>query len=269
MISATFATLALTAASLANAQYGPGGQYGGSGNNNGDSGNNGGSGNPYSNGGGNNLYNNNYGGISQYTTAVTAHATLATLSFAFLFPLGGILIRLTSWRGTWWIHALVQGFAYLLYIIAFGLGLYLSLNAPAELDLLSNAHPILGIMLFALLPFQPVLGWVHHVMFKARGQRTVWSYGHVWLGRIAITVGIINGGLGLRLAQRSGVWAPGNGVIIAYAVLAGGMWLVYAGSAVFGEVKRKRGGGDETAKGGYVVPRYQEVDMHDRPPRYA
>jgi len=69
--------------------------------------------------------------------------------------------------------------------------------------MLNQAHPIIGIVLFVLLFFQPLLGFLHHFMFKKHGRRMVWSYGHIWLGRIIITLGIINGGLGLQLAKRT------------------------------------------------------------------
>ena len=42
---------------------------------------------------------------------------------------------------------------------------------------------------------------------------------HVWLGRIAVTLGIINGGLGLRLSDNT---TKGE---IAYGVIAGLVWV--------------------------------------------
>ncbi|KAK4555589.1 hypothetical protein LTR86_007342 [Recurvomyces mirabilis] len=217
----------------ATAQYGPGGQYG-------PNSGNGGSGNPYANGGNGGNGQGGFGGLSQYTTMVTAHAVLACLVFAFLFPIGGIIVRLANFKGLWWIHGLFQTFAYLLYIIAFGLGVHLATSAPASINFFSNSHPIIGIVVFVLLVFQPILGYLHHSMFKKHSRRVVWSYGHIWLGRFVITLGIINGGLGLQLARRSGIWAPSNGAIIAYGVIAGGMWLLYMAAAVYGEIKRNR-----------------------------
>ena len=71
-------------------------------------------------------------------------------------------------------------------------------------------------------------------MFKKYSRRTVWSYGHLWLGRAAITLGIINGGLGLQLADNT---HKGE---VAYAVVAAVMYLLYVGSIVIGESKRRR-----------------------------
>jgi hypothetical protein len=57
---------------------------------------------------------------------IKAHAIMACLAFAILFPFGAISIRLLSFPGLVLVHALFQIFAYLIYIIAFGLGVYLA-----------------------------------------------------------------------------------------------------------------------------------------------
>ena len=89
--------------------------------------------------------------------------------------------------------------------------------------------------MFSFLLLQPILGILHHVFFKKYSKRTVWSHAHIWIGRIFITLGIINGGLGLRLAGSASA-----GQEAAYGVVAGLIWLVWIGAAVFGEVKRLR-----------------------------
>jgi hypothetical protein len=55
-----------------------------------------------------------------------AHGILACLAFAIFFPFGAISIRLMSFPGLVWFHAAFQAFAYLTYIAAFGLGVYLA-----------------------------------------------------------------------------------------------------------------------------------------------
>ncbi|EME89786.1 wall-associated receptor kinase-like protein [Pseudocercospora fijiensis CIRAD86] len=175
--------------------------------------------------------------LSTYRTKLIAHAVLATLAFGFFFPVGGIMIRLASFRGLWWIHGLFQIFAYILYIAAFALGVYMVTQSPID-DMLHNVHPIIGIILLVLIFFQPILGFLHHLMFKKYSRRTFWSYGHLWLGRIVITLGIINGGLGLRFARQFPLAPPSNGAIIGYSVAAGFMWLLYVISVVIGERRR-------------------------------
>lgn len=60
------------------------------------------------------------------------------------------------------------------------------------------------------------------------------SYEHIGIGRIAIILGMINGGLGLQLAGIA------SSYMIAYGVCAGVMGLLYIASIVYGEMKRKR-----------------------------
>ena len=167
---------------------------------------------------------------------ITAHAVLATLAFGFFFPVGGIMIRLASFPGLWWVHGLFQIFGFILYTVAFGIGVWMTRNFYT----LNDAHPIIGIVLFALLAFQPLLGYLHHVYFKRYNKRTIWSYGHIWFGRIAIILGIVNGGLGLGLAKRTRFMAPSEGAVIGYSVVAGFFGLAYILAAIFGERKRTR-----------------------------
>lgn len=170
-----------------------------------------------------------------------AHAIMAAAAFAFIFPVGGILIRVASFRGLWLLHAVVQVLGWLLYVAAFGIGVYMAVH----LDLMNQAHAVIGIVLFILLLFQPLLGFLHHHMFKKHARRVVWSYGHIWLGRILITLGIVNGGLGLQLAQQTRIFAPSTGAIIGYSVVAAVMWLLYVAAAIYGESKRASAPQDE------------------------
>ncbi|KAF1835840.1 hypothetical protein BDW02DRAFT_266808 [Decorospora gaudefroyi] len=171
---------------------------------------------------------------------IIAHGILAALAFVLFFPIGAILIRLGSFRGVWIVHGVFQLFAYFVYIAAFGIGVWMVNNIPV--NLLDNYHPVIGIIVFVLLFFQPILGFVHHLKFKKYSRRTIWSYGHLWLGRILITLGMVNGGLGLLLASDAPAFtgfAPTRGHIIAYGVVAGIMWLLWVLAAVYGERKKK------------------------------
>ncbi|KAH7081047.1 hypothetical protein FB567DRAFT_532356 [Paraphoma chrysanthemicola] len=170
-----------------------------------------------------------------------AHGVLAALAFVIFFPVGAIMIRLGSFRGVWLIHGIFQLFAYIVYIVAFGLGVWMVNNLP--INLLDTYHPIIGIVVFVLLFFQPILGFVHHAKYKKHSRRTIWSYGHLWLGRVVITLGMINGGLGLLLASDAPTFTafrPSRGQIIAYGVVAGVMWLLWVAAAVIGERRRSR-----------------------------
>lgn len=169
------------------------------------------------------------------------HASLAVLAWAFFFPLGSILLRLIDSKNAIWVHAGIQGFATLIYIVAVGTGIHLAekyrvVSEPTCEDqmkvfnvLTDNQfqldvyHPILGLMISALMFVQVIGGIVHHLFFRKYLRRTVISYIHIWLGRILVTAGIINGGLGLMMAYRR----PTVGQIAAYIVLAGIMWVIF------------------------------------------
>jgi hypothetical protein len=162
-----------------------------------------------------------------------AHGVLASLAFVILFPAGAIAIRLASFPGVVWLHAAFQVFAYLVYIAGFGLGVYMA----TQMNLLNAYHPIIGIVVLVAIFFQPILGFMHHLMFKKYQHRTVWSYAHIWLGRIAVTLGMINGGLGLKLANSMHMSSTKG--IIAYGVIAGFMWLAWVAATIVGNRRRK------------------------------
>ncbi|KAK6205949.1 hypothetical protein LQW54_008011 [Pestalotiopsis sp. IQ-011] len=170
----------------------------------------------------------------------TAHGALAALAFVGLFPIGAIVMRLVPGRLTWLVHGIFQLVAYAVFISAAALGIYLVRMVripPDGRSLLSvpqaNAHPIIGIIILVVLFFQPALGWFHHLRFQRFGCRTAFSYAHIWVGRIAVTLGIINGGLGLQLARAS------RSAVIAYAVIAALVWLAWVAAAVVGETRRR------------------------------
>jgi hypothetical protein len=164
-----------------------------------------------------------------------AHGVLASLAFVILFPAGSILIRLASFRGLWLVHGLFQIFAFVVYIAAFALGVWMTNQAPSQVNLIGRYHPIIGIVVFVVLFIQPVLGLIHHFQFKKHGRRTFWSYGHLWLGRLLIPIGMINGGLGLLLATETGYGRPTTGQIAAYGAIAGLMSILWAAAAIIGE----------------------------------
>ncbi|RYP63916.1 hypothetical protein DL771_009028 [Monosporascus sp. 5C6A] len=178
------------------------------------------------------------------------HGILAAIAFVGLFPLGSIFVRVIPGRFAWIIHAITQTVAYIVFVGAAVLGLYLvhmiqiPPNGASLLETSAvNAHPIVGIVILALLFFQPILGLVHHTKFKRLGRRTTWSHLHLWNGRAMVTLGIVNGGLGLRLARAS----PGS--IAAYSVVAAIMWLLWILAAAYGELRWQCGRGTEGEDG--------------------
>lgn len=158
------------------------------------------------------------------------HGIFASLAFLVFFPVGAIILRLGKFNNVLKTHIAIQIFSWLVFITAFGLGLYYGING----NYMTEAHPIIGIVLVAMMVFQPLAGWLHHRQFVRTGRRSAISHGHVWVGRVAIILGMINGGLGLELGRVE------KRYVIAYSVVAGAMGLVYIASIVYGEVAKSR-----------------------------
>ena len=64
--------------------------------------------------------------------AVITHGTVMGFTFAFLFPLGAILIRVASFRGLIWVHACIQALAYALALVGLGLGIYIAVYPESQ-----------------------------------------------------------------------------------------------------------------------------------------
>ncbi|KAK3622612.1 hypothetical protein LTR56_022077 [Elasticomyces elasticus] len=171
------------------------------------------------------------GGAHSQTGMAQAHGAMASIAFVAIFPSGAILVRLASLPGLAWIHGGLQIFGYAVFIAAAGLGIFMA-NRD---DYLQEPHAIIGILLLAVLFFMPIVGTIHHKMFKKVQKRTMWSYGHIFTGRIGIVLGMVNGGLGLQLANAESAYT------IAYGVFAGLMGAGYISVIVFAELKRAKG----------------------------
>jgi hypothetical protein len=92
----------------------------------------------------------------------------------------------------------------------------------------------------------PAIGVAHHLGFKKSGRRSIISHIHIWLGRCLITLGMINGGLGMQLANSR------RSSLAVYAVIAGIFWLMWMVAACFGEVRRMTFGRNRRTNKGYV-----------------
>jgi len=203
-----------------------------------------GDGNGNGDGSGNGFGNFNNGGpgfdVESASRARAIHGILGALSMVVLFPVGSIFMRIIPGRFAIWIHALAQLVAYCVYVAAVGLGIHLvrMVQFPGGGNLLTNErtsyHPIIGLVVLAFLFLQPVLGFIHHAKFKRMQRRQIWSYLHLFNGRIFITLGIANGGLGLWMAGES------DKLKTAYIAVAVVMWVLWMLSAIWGEWRRWR-----------------------------
>ncbi|KAK8056231.1 hypothetical protein PG993_001458 [Apiospora rasikravindrae] len=174
--------------------------------------------------------------IDQAMSVRQIHGILAAIAFVGLFPIGAISMRVIPGRFTWIVHGVFQTLAYGLYVAAAALGIRLVrlVRIPPDGASMANTHPIIGLVLLGVLFFQPLLGWLHHIRLKRTGRRTAWSHLHLWLGRSAIILGIINGGFGLELANAS------DSAVTAYSVVAAVVCLLWLLSALVFEYRRWR-----------------------------
>jgi len=176
--------------------------------------------------------------------------------------LGGILIRLGI-RSPWIvrIHAILQSLSFVIYFVAAGLGIWLirqlsdgdSYASYSSYSLWDDPHPKIGVGILVAAFFQPIFGLIHHTIYKRRvaatkaGRptkppgRTAIGTIHLWLGRLLIVLGVINGGLGLRLASYTDFAGNTRTKAIAYGIGSGIMLLLYFIFIVRGEIRRSKG----------------------------
>lgn len=153
------------------------------------------------------------------------HGFIMSVVFLVGFPIGSFLMPIV---GKWLVHAGWQIVAFAGMWIGFGIG---KIAADRDGEWFSEPHIQLGTIICVLMILQPVLGWLHHRNYLKYQRRTLVSYGHLWYGRALMIVGIVNGGIGLRLAEAS------VGLIIAYSVIGVVACLIYAAGAIHKEVK--------------------------------
>lgn len=166
---------------------------------------------------------------SNFNTVLIAHAVLGPVAFVVLYPLGAIAIRIFRFPNVVWFHAGWMVFTYLIVLTSMGLGVWLAVTG----DYLSEYHAIIGLVVVGCLLLQPITGLLHHRLFKSRGRSNAATFLHVWWGRAIVTLGIINGGLGLQLAGNTR-----NGEIV-YGVVAGFMWVLWMGIVLLAFVRRR------------------------------
>ncbi|EXJ88035.1 hypothetical protein A1O1_04962, partial [Capronia coronata CBS 617.96] len=163
---------------------------------------------------------------SNFNTVRIAHAVFASSAFLVFFPLGGILIRICHPHPCIvWIHAAIQTFAYVVFVVAAGLGVWMA----KKVDCFPTSHTIIGLVLLSLIALvQPTTQFLHHRLHPHHPRLAVYlAHTHLWLGRVLVTLGIINGGLGFQLASTSPGVAWSRAPKVAYGVVATLVWIVY------------------------------------------
>jgi hypothetical protein len=163
----------------------------------------------------------------------TAHAVLMILAFVVMFPCFALGLHLFPAKWTVSLHW--PGQLFTLAIVIAGLGVGVSM--ARDLSLVHHYHPIIGMVVVAcLVVFQPAMGVLQHRFFRRTGGKGIFAYTHRWFGRLLIILGIINAGLGFKLAH-----GP-RGAVIAASVVAGVIALGYVAVVWLGQRPWKRSG---------------------------
>lgn len=92
---------------------------------------------------------------------------------------------------------------------------------------------------------QPVFGWLHHMHYVKNQARGPVSHAHIAYGRILMLLGIINGGLGLKLSNAS------DSLVVAYAVVSAIIAVLYIALKSFSSFRKRRNVGGKGPKGDY------------------
>ena len=131
-----------------------------------------------------------------FHSLLISHAVLTSSAFLLFFPLGALLTGLNLPIPLLSYYAPSQILALLLSVAGVSVGIPLAHLLGYSIS--ANAHTIIGLaVVFSLLAFQPIGGWLQHRYNKRYAGRGVQGTLHVWSGRAIIVLGIVNGGAGL------------------------------------------------------------------------
>lgn len=204
--------------------------------------------------------------------SVIVHGVVACIAYILLYPLGALILRLAG-RLAVRMHWIWQTIASILVVVGFGLGAYASTQYNRSRDF-SDPHQIIGIVLLLAVATQITLGAVHHMIFKKKGKSTILGKVHRIVGPLIIFVAIVNGGLGLDLACKSGrchiflhaeadlFAVASTGSKIAYAVVVAVFAVALIGVWVWAMKRSKRNGAMD--KIGDKPGHHDSVPLHER-----
>ncbi len=200
-----------------------------------------------------------------------AHAIVMSAIFLILFPIAALTLYLPYAKKVRHIHAPLQLISLVLLIIGLATGVVLG-KRISELD---GYHQIIGyLVIAAMVLFQPALGIYQHMHYRKTGGKSPMGIIHRWLGRSAIIVGVVNGGLGFMQAGPVGNSASPSWAVVTYCIVAGVVFFVYASIVLAVGWRSKhpstknRG---EKARWGYEMNSSQgsSPQIGQSPPRYG
>ncbi|GAM85434.1 hypothetical protein ANO11243_034410 [Dothideomycetidae sp. 11243] len=165
-----------------------------------------------------------------FSAVVTAHASLALLTFLVLFP-SGVFIRILDVPNSRKIHGYVQTFAYCTLMAVIGMGIWMAKTIHVSLN---HYHPTIGLIVFSLVSLQYFGGFARYLFWKRDKRHPTIAAIHENGGRIVVALGLINGGLGLHFAHKVHL-----GVYITYGIAAVLVCSAYVAVTIF-KARRRR-----------------------------
>lgn len=126
---------------------------------------------------------------SDHHYASAAHACIMILSFLGLMPMAVMILRIL--KSPKW-HGVGQAVSLTVAMIGVSLGFYIA-TFYNRTKKFGTAHQIFGLIIVVMMIGQFVLGFMHHRIYKKTQAPTKLSPIHIWLGRLVIPAGIING----------------------------------------------------------------------------
>ncbi|TVY94423.1 hypothetical protein LAWI1_G000753 [Lachnellula willkommii] len=133
---------------------------------------------------------------TDHDVSAPLHACIMILAFVGLMPIGILVLRVMD-SPKW--HGVNQTLSVVVALVGACVGIYAGTMFNRTKNF-NSAHQILGLMVIVLMIGQFVVGFMHHRMYKKTQAPTKLAPIHVWLGRIVIIAGIVDGFLGFPLA---------------------------------------------------------------------
>jgi hypothetical protein len=127
------------------------------------------------------------------------HAAVMILAFVIMMPGGVVILRILN-KPRW--HGYHQSLSMVIAILGSAGGVYIGTMYNRTKNY-QSAHQIFGTVIALATVGQFLLGFFHHRIYKQTLATTKLAPIHVWLGRLVIPAGIVNGFLGFPLALNS------------------------------------------------------------------
>lgn len=138
------------------------------------------------------------------------HGLAVCVAFVILMPVGVIFLRIFPSSVRW--HWVNQTFASILAIVGILFGFYLS-TMYTKSESFNSTHQIIGIVVIVAVILQWFIGFWHHRLYKKLQSPTYYGVAHRYLGRIAILLAVVNGGIGLTWSSAT------TKMVLAYSII--------------------------------------------------